>query len=220
MRAPDQSLGPDKSQYNQLRLWSRLHTTLAQITQIIPKWIYTVLEIFLPFRVFEQLALALKNRVCSENFLRIEYTFYIQDFWAACACPENRVCPDIFQARGPPPPRLVRLWQWCSNFLSCGPHLSFRNPSGATRIYNLKNSLKNSLKWLKCQVFFPMKIASLATPEGLAVHMWPAGHGLSTTGLWLSSSMQLFAHAENSEWFSIISAIIFEVNIVGAQKQA
>ena len=28
-----------------------------------------------------------------------------------------------------------------------------------------------------------MKIASQATPEGLAGHMWPAGHGLSTTAL-------------------------------------
>jgi len=28
-----------------------------------------------------------------------------------------------------------------------------------------------------------MKIASRVTPEGLAGHMWPAGHGLSTTGL-------------------------------------
>jgi len=28
-----------------------------------------------------------------------------------------------------------------------------------------------------------MKIASWATPEGLAGHMWPAGHGLSTTVL-------------------------------------
>ena len=41
--------------------------------------------------------------------------------------------------------------QWCSNFLARGPHLSFRNPSRATRICNLnKNYLKNSLKWLKC----------------------------------------------------------------------
>jgi len=28
-----------------------------------------------------------------------------------------------------------------------------------------------------------MKIASRATLEGLAGHMWPAGHGLSTTAL-------------------------------------
>jgi len=28
-----------------------------------------------------------------------------------------------------------------------------------------------------------MKIASRTTPEGLAGHMWPAGHGLSTTAL-------------------------------------
>ena len=28
-----------------------------------------------------------------------------------------------------------------------------------------------------------MKIASWATPEGVAGHMWPVGHGLSTTGI-------------------------------------
>ena len=32
--------------------------------------------------------------------------------------------------------------------------------------------------------------------------------------------LQLFVHPQNSEWFSIISAIIFEVNVVAAQKQA
>jgi len=29
------------------------------------------------------------------------------------------------------------LHQWCSNLLACGPHLSFWNPSRATRINNL-----------------------------------------------------------------------------------
>jgi len=33
------------------------------------------------------------------------------------------------------------------------------------------------------KAFFPMKIASRATPEGLAGHMWPACHSLSTTAL-------------------------------------
>jgi len=37
----------------------------------------------------------------------------IQDFWGTCGCPENRVYPENFQARGglppPPNPRLVRL---------------------------------------------------------------------------------------------------------------
>jgi len=32
--------------------------------------------------------------------------------------------------------------------------------------------------------------------------------------------LQLFAHPENSEGFSIISVIIFEVKIVARQKQA
>jgi len=31
--------------------------------------------------------------------------------------------------------------------------------------------------------------------------------------------LQLFEQQENSEWFSIISLIIFEVNIVAEQKQ-
>jgi len=31
--------------------------------------------------------------------------------------------------------------------------------------------------------------------------------------------LQLFGQQENSEWFSIISLIIFEVNIVAEQKQ-
>ena len=39
---------------------------------------------FLSFRIFEQLALALKNRVALKFFI-------IKDFWATCACPENRV---------------------------------------------------------------------------------------------------------------------------------
>jgi len=32
--------------------------------------------------------------------------------------------------------------------------------------------------------------------------------------------LQLFVHPETSEWFFIISGIIFEVNIVADQKQA
>ena len=31
--------------------------------------------------------------------------------------------------------------------------------------------------------------------------------------------LQLFVHAKKSEWISIISAIVFEVNVVSAQKQ-
>jgi len=83
---------------------------------------FTVLNILFTFRIFEQLALALKNRVainsmydmyflhsgflsnlhlpwktvCLEIFHCIEYTFYIQDFWATCACPEDRVALEFF----------------------------------------------------------------------------------------------------------------------------
>jgi len=40
--------------------------------------------------------LALKNTVCPENFHCIEYTFYIQEFWATCVCPEKQSCPETF----------------------------------------------------------------------------------------------------------------------------
>jgi len=50
---------------------------------------------FLSFRIFEQLALAPKNRVCPGIFHCIEYTFYIQDFWATCTCPEKQGVPWI-----------------------------------------------------------------------------------------------------------------------------
>jgi len=69
----------DQNHYNQSRLWSRLHTTLAQITQITPNRIYTeyrVLKISLLFRIFEQLKVALKNRVSPEHFHCIEYISY------------------------------------------------------------------------------------------------------------------------------------------------
>ena len=90
---------------------------------------FTLLNILFTstFRIFEQLALALKNSVpwihCTEYiffmirdfwtayacpdkqssteiFHCIEVFFIIQDFWATCAWPENRVCPEIFQAGG------------------------------------------------------------------------------------------------------------------------
>ena len=96
---------------------------------------FTVLNILFTFRIFEQLALTLKNRVCPE-FIVLNIIFYhsgflnnlhlpwkkefalkfstvlnvffiIQDFWATCACAENRVYLEIFQANGetatPPP---------------------------------------------------------------------------------------------------------------------
>jgi len=69
---------------------------------------------FLSFRIFEQLALAQKNRFALEFFTVLKYFFIIQDFWATSACPENRVCHEIFQTRGggrprSPTPRLVRI---------------------------------------------------------------------------------------------------------------
>ena len=47
---------------------------------------FTVLNILFAFRIFEELALALKIRVCPEYIF-----FIIQEFWATCACPEKEL---------------------------------------------------------------------------------------------------------------------------------
>jgi len=41
---------------------------------------FTLLKYFLSLRIFEQLALALKYRVCPENFHWIEYIFFQSRF--------------------------------------------------------------------------------------------------------------------------------------------
>jgi len=77
-------LGPDQNHYNQSRRWSWLQTTLAQLTRIVPKWIYTVLKIFSQFTIFEQLPLALKTEFPFplKLFTVLNVLFTIQDFWA------------------------------------------------------------------------------------------------------------------------------------------
>ena len=57
--------------------------------------IFTVLNILFTFRIFEQLALALKNRVCLE-FTYWKHIFIIQDFWTTCSCAGKQSCPEIF----------------------------------------------------------------------------------------------------------------------------
>ena len=62
---------------------------LAMKNRVCPE--FTVLNIyFLSFRIFEQLCLTWKTEL-PWNFHCIEIFFIIQDFWATCDCPENRV---------------------------------------------------------------------------------------------------------------------------------
>ena len=96
--------GPDRNHYNQSWIWSRLQTTLAQIPRKVniqwrspPKWTWDhtqvnihwihFLKIFSPFRIFEQLALALKNRDCLKFFTVLNIIFTIQDFLTTLRLP-------------------------------------------------------------------------------------------------------------------------------------
>ena len=59
---------------------------------------FTVLNIyFLSFSIFEQLALSLKSSIVLK-FSLCWNIFYRSGFCATCACPENRVCPEIFHS--------------------------------------------------------------------------------------------------------------------------
>jgi len=55
-------------------------------------WIHCAEDrpIFFIIQNFEQLPLAVKNRICPKNFHCIEIFFIFQDFWATCACPEKQ----------------------------------------------------------------------------------------------------------------------------------
>ena len=55
---------------------------------------------------------------------------------------------------------------------------------------------------------------------GVAFHNSIIGHFIVYQDHLETNLLQLFAHPENSDWFSIIFAMIFEVNIVEEQKQA
>ena len=91
---------------------------------------FTVLNIYLlPFRIFEQLALAVKNTNCPEIFHCIKIFFIIQDFLASCACPENRVCPEIFQNNGGGrPPRPPASYAYASYIINYTHKNSFKAP--------------------------------------------------------------------------------------------
>jgi len=53
------------------------------------------LKYFLSFRIFEQLELALKNRVCPE-FTVLNVFFILQSFEQPALALKNRMCPGIF----------------------------------------------------------------------------------------------------------------------------
>jgi len=65
-----------------------------------------VLKYFLSFRIFEQLALALRNRVCPE-FTVLKYFLSFRIFEQLALALKNRLCPENFQAEAaaahPPP---------------------------------------------------------------------------------------------------------------------
>jgi len=117
------------------RIFNNLH--LPWKTEFALK-IFTALNIVFTFRIFEQLVLALKNRVCPEftvlniyilpfiilNNLRLpwktgfalKFFTVLKYFLSFRIFEQNRVCPEFFKPGGRPPPlapRLVHHWFEC-----------------------------------------------------------------------------------------------------------
>jgi len=63
--------------------------------RVCPENFHYVEYIFCHSGYLSNFALALKKSCLPWNFHCIEHTFYIQDFWATCACPENQRVPWI-----------------------------------------------------------------------------------------------------------------------------
>jgi len=57
---------------------------------------FTVLKYFLSFRIFEQLALALKNRVCPDFTVLDIYFLSFRIFEQLALVLKHSVCPDVF----------------------------------------------------------------------------------------------------------------------------
>jgi len=71
---------------------------------------FTVLNVyFLLFRIFEQLALALKHRVALEFFTVLKYILLFRIFEQLALALKTEFAPKFFKLGGRPPPRLVRL---------------------------------------------------------------------------------------------------------------
>jgi len=60
----------------------------------------------------------------------------------------------------------------------------------------------------------PRPLKSGATASEVPLHRIIIGNFMVCQDRLQTNMLQLFKHPENSEWFSIISVVIFEVNIV------
>ena len=89
---PDKKLYGNYLYWLNILYWNFLHLALEKsLPWNCPLyWIY-----FLPFRIFEQFALALKHRVCPVNFHCIEYTFTFRIFEQLALALKNKVCPEF-----------------------------------------------------------------------------------------------------------------------------
>jgi len=88
---------------------------------------------FLDLEFLSNLRLPWKTELPSNFSLHWNIFLSSRTFWATTACPENRVCPEIFQTRGSadPPHRLVRLYSY--HFTLCS--------SAAAKTSNLQKLL-------------------------------------------------------------------------------
>jgi len=68
---------------------------LALKNRVCPE-IFTVLNVLFTFRIFEQLALALKNRGALEFFTVLKHILSLRIFEQPALALKNRVCPGIF----------------------------------------------------------------------------------------------------------------------------
>jgi len=85
------------------------------------KWKYTVLKIFSPFRIFEQLALDLKNRVALKFFTVLKYLLSFRIFEQLALALKTEFAWNFLSLGScrPPHPRLVHLWRIMFWILIC-----------------------------------------------------------------------------------------------------
>ena len=127
----------------------RIWATCACFEKELPRY-FTVLNILFTFRIWATCAFPEKQRVSRIHC--IEYIFFIIRDLSSLACPENRVCPEIFQAQGgataPPSrtPKEIILW-WIRMWRAILKHETTGKTLRKTRKSNNLLKSKTQARW-------------------------------------------------------------------------
>jgi len=146
------------------------------------------------------------------NFAWSRFPKFIDRFLAYTHCGEYLLLPNIAEIQGR---QNWGAWRWHSprdlERWETGAQVPLHN--------NITCNFRDAGERWNDRVIFPLPFQKGATWTEVPFHNRIIGNFMVCKDRLETSLLQLFAHPQNSEWSSIISAIMFEVNVVATQKE-